>query len=227
VLHLAQTNEFAIASLEGRVSAPVAAGGRLDGGGAAAGGQGGGLGATLVSATSVDDAAADAVAAERGQPGPVVRDRWRATADELVRRLEQDDLGRRVNWVVGRLSARTLATTRQAETWIHGGDVATAVGRPIPATDRLQHIARLAWRTLPYAFERSGRSLSGPVAFELTGPAGQRWRFGTDEVPATVIRGEAIELCLVAGRRRDPRQTGLAGDGPDVAAVLELVRTYA
>ncbi|HEY1741196.1 MAG TPA: maleylpyruvate isomerase N-terminal domain-containing protein, partial [Acidimicrobiia bacterium] len=29
--------------------------------------------------------------------------------------------------------------------------------------------ARLAWRTLPYAFARAGRGAQGPVAFLLTG----------------------------------------------------------
>jgi hypothetical protein len=48
---------------------------------------------------------------------------------------------------------------------------------------------------------------------------------GEDAV--TTIRGDGIELCLVAARRLDPADTELSGDGPDVDAVLELVRTYA
>ena len=80
----------------------------------------------------------------------------------------------RVTWVAGELSIHTLATTRLAETWIHTGDVADAVDVMLVPTDRLRHIARLAWRTLPYAFGRAGRELSGPVAFELIGPDGER-----------------------------------------------------
>ena len=64
------------------------------------------------------------------------------------------DLSTRVRWVAGDLSARTLATTRLAETWIHTGDIASAIGIEPVATDRLRLIARLAWRTLPYAFDR-------------------------------------------------------------------------
>ena len=85
----------------------------------------------------------------------------------------------------------------------------------------------LAWRTLPYAFARAGRELSGPVAFELAAPSGERWEFTPDTAPATVIRGDGVELCLVAARRLDPAATALRGEGPDAAAVLELVRTYA
>jgi hypothetical protein len=42
-----------------------------------------------------------------------------------------------------------------------------------------------------------------------------------------VIRGDALDLCLVAGRRRAPSETGLVAEGPDADGVLELVRTYA
>jgi hypothetical protein len=88
-------------------------------------------------------------------------------------------------------------------------------------------VARLAWRTLPYAFTQAGRQLTGPVAFELRGPSGNDWSFGTDDSPVTVVRGEGIDLCEVAARRVDPGDTTLVGEGPDADAVLELVRTYA
>jgi uncharacterized protein (TIGR03083 family) len=114
-----------------------------------------------------------------------------------------------------------------AETWIHTGDVATALGVALAPSERLWHIARLAWRTLPYAFARAGRQLGGPVAFELRAPAGDRWNFVPDSEPLTYIRGEAAELCLVAARRAETASTGLRGEGPDAATVLELVRTYA
>jgi hypothetical protein len=96
--------------------------------------------------------------------------------------------------------------------------------RPAP---RLRHVSRLAWRTLPYAFRRAGRTLHGPVAFELRGPDGAPWSFRPDEPPVTVVRGDGVELCLVAARRVAPGATSLEADGPDADAVLELVRTYA
>jgi uncharacterized protein (TIGR03084 family) len=114
-----------------------------------------------------------------------------------------------------------------AETWIHTGDVADALGKPLPIPDRARHIARLAWRTLPYAFGRAGRALAGPVAFELRGPSGDAWVFTPDEPAVTTIRGDAGELCRVAARRTNPADTALTGEGPDADAVLDLVRTYA
>ena len=70
-------------------------------------------------------------------------------------------------------------------------------------------------------------SLQGPVAFELRGPNGDTWDFIPDTPPVTTIQGDGAALCGVAARRLDPAATDLHGEGPDVGAVLELVRTYA
>jgi hypothetical protein len=51
--------------------------------------------------------------------------------------------------------------------------------------------------------------------------------FEPDEPAVTVVTGSGAELCDVAGQRRDHRSTALTGTGPDVTAVLELVRTFA
>ena len=210
VLHLAQTNEMAIASLQDRYEQVLAA-----------------LAGDLGPASSVDDGAALMVARERGQASEAVRDRWQQSVDALRRELGTCDPGRRVVWVAGTLSARTLATTRLAETWIHTGDIAVPLGRPVADDDRLWHIARLAWRTLPYAFAQAGRELAGPVTFDLAAPNGDTWHFEPDEEPLTVIEGSAFDLCLVAGQRAVAADTGLAGRGPDARAVLDLVRTFA
>jgi uncharacterized protein (TIGR03084 family) len=211
VLHLAQTDELALASVQDRFADALDE-----------------LTRGLAAATGVDEGADAMVRAQRGQPHQELHDRWEAGAAALRAALAGCDLSTPVTWVAGRLTARTLATTRLAEAWIHGVDIATAVGLEIAPTDRLRHIARLAWRTLPYAFANAGRELSAPIAFELTGPAGDTWTFAPDDDDAaTVIRGDALDLCLVAGRRADPATTSLRGDGPDTDAVLELVRTYA
>ena len=108
----------------------------------------------------------------------------------------------------------------------HTGDIAAAVDVELAPTDRIVHIARLAWRTLPYAFAQDGGALAGPVAFDLGAPSGETWAFVEGE-PTTTIVGPAIELCAVAARRVDPASTALVAKGPDGADVLRLVRTYA
>jgi uncharacterized protein (TIGR03084 family) len=210
VLHLAQTNEMAIGSAQGRFDEALAV-----------------LTQGVETAGNVDDGADLMVRHERGLPVDVLFERWQQGARTLVGALSEGDPHRRVDWVAGPLSVRTLATTRLAETWIHTGDVADALDVTVEPADRLRHIARLAWRTLPYAFAQAGGTLSGPVSFELTGPSGSAWTFVPEDDAATTIRGDGVELCLVAARRIDPGDTSLVGEGPDAAAVLELVRTYA
>jgi uncharacterized protein (TIGR03084 family) len=167
------------------------------------------------------------VSNERGLSNAELLDRWRAGAAALRAELGTGDPHRRVEWVAGQLSIQTLTTTRLAECWIHSGDVAGALGVEQQPTDRLEHIARLAWRTLPYAFARDGRTLSGPVSFDLRAPSGATWSFVPDDDPVTLIEGDGADLCLVAARRVEPQATSLRGTGPDALAVLELVRTYA
>jgi uncharacterized protein (TIGR03084 family) len=206
VLHLAQTDEMAAMSLDGGFA------GRTPG---------------LFAGDTVDDAAGNAVAAERGASAAAVFARWSAAAAGVRARLADADPHARVQWVAGMLSARTLATTRLAEAWIHTGDVAVAFDEPAAVDDRLRHIARLAWRTLPYALSRADRVLHGNVAFDLTGPNDERWAFGIDDDPKTIVRGPALDLCLVAAQRAVSDATKLDAHGPDATAVLELVRTFA
>ena len=204
VLHLAQTNEMALASATHQlpaVAAPPSAG--------------------------AIDAGADAVVArERGVPPAQLLARWERSAADLCTALRGCGPSERVQWVAGTLAARTLATTRLAETWIHTGDVFFAFGGGPPPTDRLWHVARLAHRTLPYAFTSQGMEMTGPIAFRLVGPGGDDWEFGDDDAP-TVIRGSGVELCQVASRRVPASATSLTGEGPDADAVLDLVRTWA
>jgi len=210
VLHLAQTDELAIASATGRFAEAAAA-----------------LTAGLAPVGSVDAGAALMVQRQRGLAPAELRARWSSNAAALVEVLDAMDLSTRVTWVAGELSARTLTTTRLAETWIHTGDVAGALGVDLAPTDRLRLIARLAWRTLPYAFSSAQRTLTGPVAFRLVSPGGEAWNFVPDEPPTTIISGPAAELCAVAARRLEASATTLRAVGPDGDAVLALVRTYA
>jgi uncharacterized protein (TIGR03084 family) len=202
VLHLAQTNEMAQSSLDGTFGAWV---------------QG-----FPSDARDIDDGADRLVARERGTPVDELRHRWIDGAARLCDSFRSVDPSARVQWVAGTLAARTLATTRLAETWIHTNDIA-----PVPPTPRLEHVARLAWRTIPHAFGREGLEPPGPTAFRLRAPGGATWAFEPEVAPVNVIEGDGVELCEVASRRVPVRATSLLASGPDAARVLELVRTWA
>jgi uncharacterized protein (TIGR03084 family) len=210
VLHLAQTDEMALASATGHYAQHLAE-----------------VAGDIGPVDSVDAGAALMVEHERGLATTALRARWSTGAARLTEVLGAMDLSTRVVWVAGELSARTLSTTRLAETWIHTGDVASALGITLPPTDRLRLIARLAWRTVPYAFAAAGRAMVGPVAFQLSSPRGEVWDFLPDGPALTTIRGTAEDLCAVAARRVGAADTSLIGEGPDADGVLALVRTYA
>ncbi|HKY17236.1 MAG TPA: maleylpyruvate isomerase family mycothiol-dependent enzyme [Microthrixaceae bacterium] len=212
VLHLAQSDELGVATIRASVE-----------GSSLAEGDTGPFGSGM----SIDDAVAASVDAERHLAGAQIGERWTTASSGLRAALAAADSHLRVRWAVGELSVRTLAATRLSEAWIHSGDVASGLGVELVPRDRLRHIARLAWRTLPYAFAQEGLELHGPVAFDLVGPDGQRWAFGVDDEPVTTVTGSGLELCLVAGRRRRPADTDLVAEGTDATAVLDLVRTYA
>jgi uncharacterized protein (TIGR03084 family) len=211
VLHLAQTEEAVVATFtDGDASGPFAAHVAE-----AAAGIGGAV-----------DALADAgVAAERPDDPAAVLQRWRRAHASSLDLLRAADPGRRLNWVAVPLSARTLAATRLSEHWIHSMDIREPLGDPAPDTDRLRFIARLAWRTLPYAFGRAGEEAPS-VALRLRGPRGDEWAFGDDGAEVT-ITGPAGDWCRVAARRLVPPDTALEATGARGGRVLDLVRTYA
>lgn len=210
VLHLAQTDEFVIGGCTGEISdsnSPFLS--------------------NVEGAENVDDVAELAVQRERGTPADQLLARWRAASAESRRLLRERPADQRIPWVIGTLPPRTLATTRLSESWIHTGDIAEALGAEVVADDSLWHIARLAWRTLPYAFGRSGTALSGPVALHLTAPSGETWAFDPEEPATTTVTGPALDWCLLAARRKAPDETSLRAEGPDGDGVLSLARTYA
>ncbi len=211
VLHLSQTDELVVTNASGDL-------GPAQKGGWDVGGEG---------PADPDTSAGAAVARERGADGPTLLRRWRAASAAVRELLAASDPRTTIPWVVGSLPARTMATTRLAESWIHTGDVLYGLGRTQEPTDRLWHVARLAWRTLPYAFAKDGREPAGGFGVRLRAPDGSTWEFGLDDDPATIVRGDALGFCLVAARRTTPERVDLSATGPDCDRVLDVVRTFA
>lgn len=207
VLHLAQSEELVGLTASEAADADANAGWRSEG-------------------ATIDEIVDARVAAERGSPPHEILARWRSAAARGLERLRGVPDGETLAWATVPLKARTLATTRIAEHWIHATDIAGPLGREYPDTDRLWHIARLAHRTLPYAFARAGAGDAPSVRVELDAPDGTRWTFGEDGAECT-LRGTASEFCRIAGRRLDPADSNVTATGTRAADVLALVRTYA
>lgn len=203
VLHLAQTEEGVVSAITGDpVREPFP-----------------------VEGTTTDEIVDNWVKAERGDPEETV-ERWRVARRASVEALRGADPQARYPWIAAALRPDALATTRIAEHWAHALDIAAPVGREYPDTDRLRHVAWLAHRTLPYAFQLAGKHAQ-PVCCVLRSPDGSTaWTFGEESAPSR-IEGDAGTFCRVGAQRLAPEESGLTASGPYGEAALRLLRNYA
>jgi uncharacterized protein (TIGR03084 family) len=204
VLHLAQTEEFVLASVTGR-EVPMLDRDR-DG-------------------PSLDELMDRLVAAQRTAPPTMVFERWRTARRAALAALRACPPKLRLRWATNPLTARTLATTRLAEHWAHALDITAPLGIAYPDTGRLWHVCWLAHRSLPYAFAVAGEH-AAPVRCELLAPDGQTWQFGPADAPS-LIAGPAGTFCRVGARRLPAQRSGLTVAGPHGAAALRVLRNYA
>lgn len=128
---------------------------------------------------------------------------WRENRAKVVDPLSRMSATDRIPWFRGAMSAKTFATMRLAETWAYGLDIHDAVHSEAEDNDRLRHIAWFTWKTLPYAYERAGKSLEVPVRIEVMGPMYAKWVAGPEDAE-NVIKGQAGQFCRVAVGRLDP-----------------------
>ncbi len=133
----------------------------------------------------------------------------------------------RIPWFALPMGARSFATARLMETWAHGLDCYDAVGVKCVDTDRLRHVARLAYMARPYAHEVNGLpEPTAPLRLELRLPSGTPWAHGPEDA-LDVISGEASQFCRVAVKRRHWKDTQLTIKGDAARQFIEIVQTYA
>jgi uncharacterized protein (TIGR03084 family) len=225
MVHLAQTEEMALARLT-RTGNGTGNGSGSGSGSGTVNGNGNGTAATAdQGGRTVEQIMADLVTADGATPAEAQR-RWQEARPQVLTQLRAADPDVRVEWAAAPLKPAALATTRLAEHWTHGLDITGPLGIGFPDTGRLRHVAWLAHRMLPYAFGLAGEP-AAEVRAELTAPDGEEiWRFGPPEAESA-ITGEAGAFCRVAAQRRAPARSGLRATGPDGTRALERLRSYA
>jgi uncharacterized protein (TIGR03084 family) len=170
----------------------------------------------------------DEIAARhRETPGPQLRAWLTRARGELLAWFASADPAARLPWYGPDMSVASCMTARLMETWAHGQDVADALGHPRPATGRLRHIAHLGVRTAAFSFTARGLPVPDrPVLVELAGPEGQAWTWGPADA-ADVVRGPALDFCLVVTQRRHPADTALTADGAVARQWLSIAQAFA
>lgn len=128
----------------------------------------------------------------------------------------------RVPWYGPDMSVASSITARIMETWAHGQDVADALGVTREATERLRHIAFIGWRAIPNSYIARGREVpTEPVRVEVGD-----WTFGPEDAD-NVVRGSALDFCLVVTQRRHHADTDLVAEGTVAEEWLPIAQAFA
>jgi uncharacterized protein (TIGR03084 family) len=133
----------------------------------------------------------------------------------------------RVPWYGPDMAAASSVTARIMETWAHGQDVVDALGVTRPQTAALRHVAHIGVRAFPNSFVANGLDVpDAAVLVELTGPDGDTWTWG-EPGAADVVRGPAVDFCLVVTRRRHVDDTALEVRGPVAESWIPIAQAFA
>jgi uncharacterized protein (TIGR03084 family) len=152
---------------------------------------------------------------------------WRRARKVLLDKLSKCDPKQRIPWFAIPMGARAFATARLMETWAHGLDCFDAFGVEPEDTDRLRHVALMAYMARPYAYQVNGLSLpQAPLRLELMLLSGHLWTYG-EQNATDRIKGKVGEFCRVAVRRRHWKDTNLEIEGDEAKRFIEIVQTYA
>ena len=163
----------------------------------------------------------------RSRTGEGMRQWFAEERAAMVAAFRSADPSVRVPWFGPAMSVASKATARLMETWAHGQDVVDGLGLDRPPTARLHHVAHIGVRAFPNSFRANGREVPDvPVRVELTGPNGEDWTWG-DEGATDLVRGSALDFCLVATQRRHLGDTTLEVTGPVAAEWMSIAQAFA
>ncbi len=151
---------------------------------------------------------------------------WRGARTQMLRAFWDADPTERVPWFGPPMSLASFVSARIMETWAHGQDVTDALGIERAATERLRHVSHLGVRARRNSYEARGLELpAGDVRVELTSPKGETWAWG--ESKTDVVRGPALDFCLVVTQRRHPTDTALETEGELAKEWMSIAQAFA
>ena len=172
---------------------------------------------------------AEATAIGRSMTGAELLGAWRTGRTAMLEALAGVPDGSRLAWYGPPMSVRSFATARQMETWAHGQDVVDALGASRAEGDRIRNICHLGVATFGWSWRVRGEEPPAPdgsVRVELMLPSGALWEAGPAGV-ADVVRGTAVDFCLVVTQRRNVAATALEVRGDVAEAWMRVAQCFA
>jgi uncharacterized protein (TIGR03084 family) len=153
-------------------------------------------------------------------------DRWRQERTTAAKALAAVEPTATVPWLVTPLPPAVLAAAGMMELFGHGQDIADALGRTRPLTDRIGHLAWFGVRTRDFGYHAHG--LTPPAEefrVELSGPSGVVWEFGPAGATERVT-GPAADFALLVSRRRHRDDLALIATGVEANRWLDVAQAY-
>lgn len=152
---------------------------------------------------------------------------WREGRTALAAALLGVPAGDKINWFGPPMSPASMATARIMETWAHGHDIAAALGITVTPTDRARHVCHIGVRARGFAHLVHGEADPGvDVRVELTGPSGELWTWGAEDV-ADRVTGSGHDFALLATRRRHLDDVDVTATGPAAQHWLTIIQAFA
>jgi len=152
---------------------------------------------------------------------------WRERRATLLDASRDLDPAARIPWYGPPMSALSFLSARLMETWIHGQDVADALGVERVPTARLRHVAHISVRARGFNYSQHGKELPDrEVRVELAAPDGEVWTWGPQDATDRVS-GDAEEFCLVTTQRRHLADTDLSVEGELAREWMAIAQAYA
>jgi uncharacterized protein (TIGR03083 family) len=166
-----------------------------------------------------------------GRPAGVVHAAWRGQAIAVLSRLTASPelTDQTIGWFGVELPVSVILLDRAAETWLHGGDIRTALGLPQrqPAQRDLTQLAQGGARLLPRIWPSTADQDGGQVLLRLRGdhpsdwvldPATHSsWPLPTGASARAEIRAsvtiDVLEFCYLLLGRRTPDDVSHRADG--------------
>jgi uncharacterized protein (TIGR03084 family) len=157
---------------------------------------------------------------------------WGGAHQGMMEAFAEADPTTRVPWYGPPMGALSFVTARLMEIWAHGQDVADALALPRQPTDRLRHVAHLGVRARPYSYVVRDREVPpGRIDVILAAPSGESWKWQIGESdgdePDSLVRGSALDFCLVVTQRRNVADTELVVGGDTGADWLSVAQAFA
>ncbi len=168
------------------------------------------------------------VSRQRGMSCGTTLDWFRSARAAFLSVAGATDGALRLPWYGTTMSLTSSVTARLMETWAHGQDVADALGLTrAPRPPGCGTSATSAWRPGRTA---SGcatcRSRRSTFLVELSAPDGALWTWGSAS-DGQLVRGSALDFCLVVTQRRHPADTAPGTEGSVAATWLSVAQAYA